>query len=97
MHYIRIICDLVLYIDVSYVLFNIFTALKYTISEISFFLIHLNRTIIFNVKFLGHLSHSGDLLLWVGVRRRAVCVVRRPSSVVRRPLTSSSQELLGQS
>ena len=38
---------------------------------------------------LGHLSHSGDLLLWVGVRRRAVCVVRRP-------LTSSSQELLGQ-
>ena len=40
--------------------------------------------------FLGHLSHSGDLLLWVGVRRRA-------SSVVRRPFTSSSQELLGQS
>ena len=33
--------------------------------------------------FLGHLSHSGDLLLWVGVRRRA--------------LTSSSQELLRQS
>ena len=40
--------------------------------------------------FLGHLSHSGDLLLWVGVRRRASCVVRRA-------LTSSSQELLGQS
>ena len=39
---------------------------------------------------LGHLSHSGDLLLWVSVRRR-------PSSVVRRALTSSSQELLGQS
>ena len=39
---------------------------------------------------LGHLSHSGDLLLWVGVRRRASCVVRRA-------LTSSSQELLGQS
>ena len=36
--------------------------------------------------FLGHLSHSGDLLLWVGVRRHASCVVRRP-------LTSSSQEL----
>ena len=34
-------------------------------------------------SFLGHLSHSGDLLRWVGVRRRA--------------LTSSSQELLGQS
>ena len=33
--------------------------------------------------FLGHLSHSGDLLLWVGVRRRA--------------LTSSPQKLLGQS
>ena len=33
--------------------------------------------------FLGHLSHSGDLLLWVGVRRRASCGVRRPSSVVR--------------
>ena len=40
--------------------------------------------------FLGHLSHSGDLLLWVGVRRR-------PSCVVRRALTFSSQELLGQS
>ena len=24
--------------------------------------------------FLGHPSHSGDLLLWVGVRRRASCV-----------------------
>ena len=46
---------------------------------------------------LGHLSHSGDLLLWVGVRRRASCGVRRPSSIVHRPLTSSSQELLGQS
>ena len=39
---------------------------------------------------LGHLSNSVDLLLWVGVRRR-------PSSFVRRPLKSSSQELLGQS
>ena len=38
------------------------------------------------------LKDSGNLLLWVGVRlvRRAVCVVRRP-------LRSSSQELLGQS
>ena len=27
--------------------------------------------------FLGHLNHSGDLLLWVGVRRGASCVVRR--------------------
>ena len=27
-------------------------------------------------KFIGHLSHSGDLLLWVGVRRRASFVVR---------------------
>ena len=42
------------------------------------------------IDFLGHLSHSGDLLLWVGVRRRSSCVVRRA-------LTSSSQELLGQS
>ena len=25
-------------------------------------------------EFLGHLSHSGDLLLWVGVRRRPSCV-----------------------
>ena len=41
-------------------------------------------------SFLGHLSHSGDLLLWVGVRRRASCVVRRATCVVRRPLTSSS-------
>ena len=39
---------------------------------------------------LGHLSHSGDLLLWVGIRR---CV----SFIVCRPLTSSSQELFGQS
>ena len=38
---------------------------------------------------LGHLRNLGDLLLWVGVRRH-------PSSV-RRALTSSSQELLGQS
>ena len=30
---------------------------------------------------LGHLSHSGNLLLWVGVRRRASCVVRRSSCV----------------
>ena len=35
------------------------------------------------VSFLGHLSHSGDLLLWVGVRRRPSCVVRRASCVVR--------------
>ena len=42
------------------------------------------------ISFLGHLSHSGDLLLWVGVRRRASCVVRRA-------LTSSPQKLLGQS
>ena len=42
------------------------------------------------LRFLGHLSHSGDLLLWVGVRRRA-------SSVVHRALTSSPQKLLGQS
>ena len=39
--------------------------------------------------FLGHLSNSGDLLPWVGAR----CL----SSIVRRTLTSSSQELLGQS
>ena len=39
--------------------------------------------------FLGHLSNSGDLLLWVGVRRRlsSVCPA----------VTSSSQELRGQS
>ena len=48
-------------------------------------------------RFLGHLSHSGDLLLWVGVRRRASSVVRRPSFVVRRALTSSPQKLLCQS
>ena len=33
---------------------------------------------------LGHLSYSGDYLLWVGVRRRA-------SSVLRRALTSFQQ------
>ena len=26
------------------------------------------------ITFLGHLSHSGDLWLWVGVRRRPSCV-----------------------
>ena len=31
--------------------------------------------------FLGHLSHSGNLLLWFGVRRRPSCVVRRPSCI----------------
>ena len=40
--------------------------------------------ILLGFPFLGHLSHSGDLLLWVGVRRRATCVVRRA-------LTSSPQ------
>ena len=46
---------------------------------------------IFLITFLslGHLSHSGDLLLWVGVRHR-------PSFLVRRPLTSSLQEPLNQ-
>ena len=34
------------------------------------------------IKFLGHLSHSGDLLLWVGVRRRASSIVRRPLKLV---------------
>ena len=29
------------------------------------------------IRFLGHLSHSGDILLWVGVRCRPSCVVRR--------------------
>ena len=36
------------------------------------------------LEFLGHLSLSGDLLLWVGVHRRL-------SSEVRRALASSSQ------
>ena len=52
--------------------------------------IHSTYIYVTNSFFLGHLSHSGDLLLWVGVRRHA-------SSVVRRPLTFFSQELLGQS
>ena len=34
----------------------------------------------YSPSFLGHLSHSGDLLSWVGVRLRASCVVRRASS-----------------
>ena len=36
--------------------------------------IHLTKRLALDL--LGHLSHSGDLLLWVGVRRRASCVVR---------------------
>ena len=41
--------------------------------------------ILFNeyIRFLDHQSHSGDLLLWVGVRRRASSVVRRASCVER--------------
>ena len=35
---------------------------------------HLMYSIIKQLELLGHLSHSGDLLLWVGVRRRASCV-----------------------
>ena len=50
-------------------------------------LFRLPQSCVSNLKgyriFLGHLSHSGDLLLWVGVRRRASSVVRRPSCVVR--------------
>ena len=33
------------------------------------------------IGFLGHMSHSGDLLLWVDVRRRPLSVVHRLSSV----------------
>ena len=40
---------------------------------------------------------SGDLLPWVGVRRRQSSVVHRLSSSVRCARISSSQELLGQS
>ena len=45
--------------------------------------IYIVLSFYWDFPFLGHLSHSGDLLLWVGVRRRASCDVRRPSSVVR--------------
>ena len=41
----------------------------------------LNRTNTVVNKFLGHLSHSGELLLWVGVRRCPSCMVRRASHV----------------
>ena len=37
--------------------------------------------VVFVNIFLGHLSNSGDLLLWVGVRRRPSSVVRRASCV----------------
>ena len=43
-------------------------------------------------KCLGHLSYLGNLLLWICFRRRAPS-----SSNERRALTSSFQELLGQS
>ena len=58
----------------------------YCFSTSPFDILFIIRYIMYG--FLGHLSHLGDLLLWVGVRR--------PSSVVRRALTSSSQELLDQ-
>ena len=38
----------------------------------------LKMCILSGFWFLGHLSYSGDLLLSVFVRRRAMCVVRRP-------------------
>ena len=50
-----------------------------------------------NFFFLGHLSNLGDQLLWVGVRGGASSIVRRASCVLRRALTSSSQEPMGQS
>ena len=37
--------------------------------------------IVAGVIFLGHLSHSGDLLIWVDVRRRPSCVVRRATCI----------------
>ena len=49
--------------------YNLFCIMLYFI--ISSVLYHL----------LGYLSYSGDLLLLVGVRRRASCAVRRASSV----------------
>ena len=33
------------------------------------------------IIFLGHLSHSGDLLLWVGIHHCPLCVVLRALSV----------------
>ena len=39
------------------------------------FLDHLLSVVCKFYTFLGHLSHSGDLMLWVGVRRSS-CVVR---------------------
>ena len=50
--------------------------------HVSFVIDCILLIVLFKSISLGHLSNSGDLLLWVGVRRA---------------LTSSSQELLGQS
>ena len=57
----------------------------------------LNSRLMFHVRFfsfnpkmlfLGHPSHRGDLLLWVGVSCRPLCVMHH--------VLKSSQELLGQ-
>ena len=50
--------------------------------HVSFVIDCILLIVLFKSILLGHLSNSGDLLLWVGVRRA---------------LTSSSQELLDQS
>ena len=54
----------------------------YSVENMNYFLHKQLPSEAKHVFFLSHLSHSGDLLLWVGVRRRASCVVRRASCVV---------------
>ena len=52
---------------------NLLLKVHVTILSLSHLYITLKWTIFLDL--LGHLSHSGDLLLWVGVRRRPSCVV----------------------
>ena len=47
------------------------STLKYFYKSSFLFFENLYEWYHFQCCFLGHLSHSGDLLLWVGVRRRA--------------------------
>ena len=67
--------------DIVLTLGKIFYAVNYYLKEFlifaifhTFYFVPLMPKRHYFSTFLGHLSHSGDLLLWVGVRRRSSCV-----------------------
>ena len=57
---------LIILVDPSYVIITTYSVRLINAWEL--------RRFLKKNQFLGHLSHSGDLLLWVGVRHRPSCV-----------------------